>query len=135
MSFDKCRETCNHHSNRDVKELHHPEWSFVYTLPFCLHLASHPVSGNHGSVFQNIIKMEPYNKRGFPGGSIGKESACSEGGSGSIPESGRSTGGGDGNPLQYPCLGNPMDRGAWQATDHGITRVEHDLATKSPYAG
>ena len=48
-------------------------------MEFCLHLASHSVSGNHGSVFQNIIKMEPHNKRGFPGDSIDKESACSEG--------------------------------------------------------
>ena len=36
----------------------------------------------------------------------------------------------NGNPLQYSCLGNPMDRGAWQATVHGVARVGHDLATK-----
>ena len=41
---------------------------------------------------------------------------------GSIPEWGRSPGGGHGNPLQYPCLENPMDRGAWQATVYGITK-------------
>ena len=39
---------------------------------------------------------------------------------------------GNGNPLQYSCLENPMDRGTWQATVHGITRVGHDLATKPP---
>ena len=39
----------------------------------------------------------------------------------------------NGNPLQYSCLENPMDRGAWQATVHGDTRVGHDLATKPPY--
>ena len=61
------------------------------------------------------------------------QSACSEGDSGSITESGRSPGKGNGNPLQYPCLGNLMDRGAWQATVHGVTRVGHDLATKSPF--
>ena len=44
----------------------------------------------------------------------------------SIPESGRSAGGGHGNPLQYSCVENPMDRGAWQATVHGSQRVEHD---------
>ena len=38
----------------------------------------------------------------------------------------------NGNPLQYSCLENPMDRGAWQATVHGVTRVGHDLATKPP---
>ena len=48
---------------------------------------------------------------GFPCGSVGKESACSAGGLGSIPGSGRSPGEGNGNPLQYPCLENPMDRG------------------------
>ena len=51
---------------------------------------------------------------------------------GSIPALGRSSGGGNGNPLQYFCLGNPMDRGAWQAIVYGITRVSHDLATKPP---
>ena len=44
----------------------------------------------------------------------------------------RSPGKGHGNPLQYSCLESPMDRGAWQATVHGITRVRHDLVTKSP---
>ena len=46
-------------------------------------------------------------------------------GTGSIPGSGRSPGGGYGNPLQYSCLENPMDRGAWQATVCGLQRVEH----------
>jgi len=50
---------------------------------------------------------------------------------GSIPGSGRSPREGNGNPLQCSCLGNPMDRGAWWATVHGVTeRVEHDLVTK-----
>ena len=49
---------------------------------------------------------------------------------GSIPVSGRSPGGGNGNPLQYPCLGNLMDRGAWWAIVHGVTR--QDLVTKPP---
>ena len=46
---------------------------------------------------------------------------------GSILRSGRSPGGGHGNPFQYSCLENYMDRGAWQATVHGIVRVRHDL--------
>ena len=45
---------------------------------------------------------------------------------GSIPGSGRSPGGGDGNTLQHSCLENPMDRGAWQATVHGLQRVRHN---------
>ena len=53
---------------------------------------------------------------GFPGGSDGEESTCSAGDTSSIPKSGRSSGEGNGNPLQYSCLENSMDRGAWQAT-------------------
>ena len=44
----------------------------------------------------------------------------------------RSSGEGNGNPLQYSCLENPVDRGAWQSTVHGIARVGHDLGTKAP---
>ena len=51
---------------------------------------------------------------------------------GLIPGLGRSPGEGNGNPLQYSCLENPMDRGAWRATVHGVTRVGHDLVTKPP---
>ena len=51
---------------------------------------------------------------------------------GSIPGSGGSPGEGNDNPLQYSCLGNPMDRQVWEATVHGVTRVRHDLATKPP---
>ena len=49
---------------------------------------------------------------------------------GSIPESGRSPRRGNDNPLQFSCLGNPMDRGAWGAAVHGVARVGHDLATE-----
>ena len=63
---------------------------------------------------------------GFPGGSDGKESACSAGGLGSIPGSGRSSGEGNGYPLQCSCLENPMDRGAWQAIVHGVTKSGHN---------
>ena len=57
-----------------------------------------------------------------PGGSEAKASACNEGDLGSIPGSGRSPGEGTGNPLQYSCLENPTDRGAWWATVHGVTK-------------
>ena len=69
---------------------------------------------------------------GFPGSSVGKEPACSAGDLGSISGSGRSPGEGKGKLLPYSCLGNPMDRGAWQTTVYGITRVRHNLATKPP---
>ena len=69
----------------------------------------------------------------FPPSSVGKESACNAGDMSSTPGLGRSPGEGNSNPLQYSCLGNPMDKGAWQATVHGITRVRHDLVTKPSY--
>ena len=68
---------------------------------------------------------------GHPGGSDGKESACSLGDPGSIPRLGRSPGEGNGNLVQYSCLGNPMERESWRAMVHGgHKRVRHDLATK-----
>ena len=59
---------------------------------------------------------------GFSGGLDGKEIACSMGDPASIPGSGRFPEEGNGNPLQYSCLENPMDRGAWQATAHGVAK-------------
>ena len=70
---------------------------------------------------------------GFPHSSVSKESACNAGDLGLIPVSGRSPGEGTSNPLQHSCLENPMDRGAWRATVHGVARVKYDLATKPPY--
>ena len=67
---------------------------------------------------------------GFPHSSVSKESACNARDPGSIPGLGRFPGEGNGNPLQYSCLENPMGRRAWQVTVHGVSRVEHDLATK-----
>jgi len=60
----------------------------------------------------------------FPGGSDHKESACNAGDQGSIPESGRSPGKGNGNPLQYPCLKDPMDGGDWWAVVHGVAKSQ-----------
>ena len=60
---------------------------------------------------------------GFPGSSDGKESACNAGDLDSIPGLGRSPGGGNSCPLQYSCLENSIDRGAWQATVHGIAKT------------
>ena len=58
----------------------------------------------------------------FPGGSAGKESTCNAGDLGSIPGLGRSPGERKGNPLQYSCLGSPMDGGAWWATVQGVSK-------------
>ena len=60
----------------------------------------------------------------LPDGSDGKESACNAGDLGSIPGLGRSPGEGNGNPLQYSCLQNPMDREAWGATAQGVAELD-----------
>ena len=72
---------------------------------------------------------------GFPGGSDGKESSCNVGDLGSIPGSGRSVGEGNGNSLQYSCLENPMDRGAWWATVHGVAKSLNDNTFTFPLPG
>ena len=69
---------------------------------------------------------------GFPHSSISKGSACNAGDTGLIPGWGRSPGEGNVNSLLYSCLGNPMDRIAWWATVHGVTKVRHNLANKQP---
>ena len=72
------------------------------------------------------------NMGSFPGDSDGKESACNSGNLGSIPESGRSPGEGNGNPLRYFCLENSLDRGACWATDHGVAESQpHDWVTNT----
>ena len=67
-------------------------------------------------------------QRGFPGGSDGKESACSAGDPSSIPGLGRSPGEGKGNPLQYFRPENPMEGGAWQTTVHGVAKSQTRLS-------
>ena len=71
---------------------------------------------------------------GFPGGSDSKESACSAGAPGLNPGLERSPGEGYGYPVQYSCLGNAMDRGAWQTTVHGVTKSWMQLATAAAAA-
>ena len=60
----------------------------------------------------------------FPGGLVVKNPPANAGDAGLIPRAGRSLGGGNGNPLQDSCLGNPMDGGAWWATVHGVTKSD-----------
>ena len=87
------------------------------------------------SIFKSIICCKrPYfilfngwvifHYRGFPGSSVSEESTCNAEAPGSIPGSGRSPGEGNGKPLQYPCLENPMDRGAWWAAVHGFKELD-----------
>ena len=66
--------------------------------------------------------MKIFSIMGFPGGSDGKESSCNARDPSLIPESGRSSGKGNDNPLQHSCVGNSMDKGAWWATVHGVTK-------------
>ena len=68
---------------------------------------------------------------------MGKESSCNAGDAGdwgSIPGSGRFSGGGDGNPVQYSCLANPMDRGSWWATVHGVAELDMTEVTEHTHA-
>ena len=64
---------------------------------------------------------------GFPGGSVVNNPPANAGNTGLIPRSGRFPGKGNGNLLQYSCLGNPMDRGAWWATVHGVAKNQTRL--------
>ena len=90
----------------------------------------------HISIDHSIVIVQQFFKvshvKDFPGSSDGKASAYNVGGLGSIPELGRSPGEGNSHPLQYSCLENPMDRGASQATVHGVaksqTRKESQLS-------
>ena len=72
--------------------------------------------------YPQLIEVEWKIELGFPDGSDGKESACNAGDLGLIPGLGRSPGEGNGNPLQYSCLENSMDRGPWRAVVLGITK-------------
>ena len=77
---------------------------------------------------RNIGKFFIFYSMGFPGGSDGKESACNAGDLGSIPESGKSPGERSGYLLQYSCLENSMDRGAWQSTVHRVAKSQTQLS-------
>ena len=80
------------------------------------------------SVYTYIYILFHTLKGGFLGDSDGKESAHNDGDLSSVPGSGRSSGEGNGNPLQYSCLENPMDRGSWQATVHGVAKSRTQLS-------
>ena len=71
---------------------------------------------------------EGQREEGFPGGSVVKNLPASAGDMSSILGLGRSPGEENGNPLQYSCLGNPMDRGAWWATVYGVTKSQTQLS-------
>ena len=82
------------------------EWKFFLTYISHKHTSDQP-----WDIRQRVYITNTF----FPGGSVGKESACNAGGLDLIPRLGRSPGKGNGNTLQYSCLENPVDRGAWHA--------------------
>ena len=79
-----------------------------------------------------MLKIASTDRQDFPHSSVGKEFACKAGDPSSIPGSGRFPWRSKWQPLQYSCLDNPMERGAWQATVHGVTRDGHVLEITSP---
>ena len=90
-------------------------------------LARDPVRVQMYSLFRELNICHRCTKVRFPGGSLGKESSCTAGDM-TIPGSGRSPRGGHGNPFQYSCLENPMDRGAWWAAVPGVTKSRTRLS-------
>ena len=75
------------------------------------------------------IYSKVININGFPGGSVAKNMSANAGDSGLIPGLGRSSGEGNGKPLHYSCLENPIDRGAWRATVHRVAKSRAQLNT------
>ena len=82
---------------------------------------------NYVSIYYILLYACVFLYMGFPGGSAVENLPANSGDAGSIPGSGRSPGERNGKLLQYSCLGNPMDRGAWQATVHGVTNSQTRL--------
>ena len=95
--------------------------NYLYYLTFCS-----CITHRRYSITLNERVWNWWNRlaKSFPVGSEVKASACNVGDLGSIPGSGRSPGEGNGNPLQYSCLENPMDGGAWRATVHGVAKSQ-----------
>ena len=81
-----------------------------------------------GRFFITSTTSSSVSPSGFPGGSVVKNLPANAGRPGFNPWSGRSPGEGNGNPFQYSCLGNPMDRGAWRATAHGVAQSQTQLS-------
>ena len=102
----------------------------LYFLSIYLFVLSNTISSLRQIYCYPYIVDEDRTSLGFPGSAVVKNPPAKAGDLGLISGLGRSPGSGNGNPLQYSCLGNPMDRGSWQATVHGVTRVGHNLVTQ-----
>ena len=118
----------------------HPIWPLSST--YSLSLSS---KGEHWQVISTfnfitlslhitgMICFRSFKGWGFPDSSVVKNPPANSGHVGSIPRLGRYPGEGNGNPPQYPCLGNPMGRGAWQATVHGVAQGQTQLNRSTYY--
>ena len=104
-----------------VSEFHTNEWKIPQYMLITLTCLLAPAGTTTNVIIISSTIMV------FPGSSVGKESACNAGDPGSIPEMERYPGEGNGYPLQYSCLGNPMDRGAWPAIVHGVPKSRTQL--------
>ena len=127
MAIIKTLETSqNRKKNKTNKYIYIYIYIYIYTHTH-IHASKHG-EFNYSFIFSNFIFVNCLLE--FPWGSDGKASACNLGDQGSIPGSGRSSGEGNGNPLQYSCLGNPTDREAWWATVQEVLEMdttEHTL--------
>ena len=107
------------------------DWVTNTTLVEIPHILMIPNYQENTLGFLDKVKLHLLLLKGFPGGSVVKNlpaNAEDEGDWGSISGSGKCPGGGNGNLLQYSCLGNPMDRRAWRATVHGVTKSQTRLS-------
>ena len=112
----------------EVSQISYPLIQFIVTLPsFTCHSRLFCYYYWEALRHCEIILMRTQETKSFPGGSDSKESVCNAGEPGSIPGSGRSRGEGNGCPVQYSCLENSMDGGAWQATVHGVAKSQTQL--------
>ena len=121
---NQCRREANEMSRSHKMGLEVTEFSasgvgFLLVVPWLLETWSPSRQEKEGWIYLGYSKVWA-----FPDGSAGKESACKAGDVGLIHGSGRSPGEGNSNPLQYSCLENPMDRGAWQTTCMGSQELD-----------
>ena len=106
------------------RKLQKQEFGPNQSIKKLLQLAQMVYHGKKYTKENGKIKEPTKDRKGFPGGSEVKASSCNAGDLGSIPGLGRSPGEGNGNPLQYSCLENPMDGGAWWATVHAVAESD-----------
>ena len=108
---------------------HHGQWEDLTASIAHMHKRIQRQCIHNAPLWGDTVFAHRHYLPGLPGSSDGKESACNAGDPGSIPRLGSSPAEENGSPLQYSCLENSMDRGARQATFHGMQRVGHYWAT------